>query len=237
MLSLKFEAQSKGHLVMVLLVSSVCKTMDSRPNARFSRVKAIEGTLYTNNCGGAPGPYRASFRRNPIVLTSRAEELNKKMPRDTPRLRDSLPCVESHISYSTVGLDEIALSIRYAAGCEWAFALAMDELFGISLLQSVAPELPQVVLLEVAPLAEEASVGRGFFVVLVLQGGEFDAASEVCNLKHPKYSWMCLSVHHRTLAQARLLRDPIHAEAIDAFLAHDLSGGLKNGGVGPDGFV
>lgn len=195
MLGLKCEAQSMGHLVMALPASSVCKTTDFRPNVRSARVKAIEGTLYTNNCGGAPGPYRVSFRRNPIVLTSQTEDLDKIMPRDTPRRRDSLPCVESYISYSTIDFDEIALSISYVAGRERANALDMDKSFGSLLLQSVAPKFSQVVLLKIAPLAEETSIGRGFFVVFILQDGEFDTASEVRHLEHPILGWSRIPIY------------------------------------------
>lgn len=73
-------------------------------------------------------------------------------------------------------------------------------------LQGVASELPQVVLLEVAPLAEETSIGRGFLVTVVLQGSEFDTASEVCYLEHPILSWMCFPVHHRVLEEDVLER-------------------------------
>ena len=130
-----------------------------------------------------------------------------KMPMDAPRLRDSPPCVESHLSYSTIKRDEISILfccvvIHAANWCSFIDGMSCEGL----LLQNVSAELPQVVFLKVAPLAEEASIGRGFFVVLVLQGGEFNAASEVCNLKHPKFSWMCLSVHHRTLEEGVLER-------------------------------
>ena len=60
----------------------------------------------------------------------------------------------------------------------------------------MATELPQVALLKVAPMAEESPVGWGVFVALILQGSKFDATSEVCNLEHPVFSWICLSVHH-----------------------------------------
>lgn len=117
------------------------------------------------------------------------------MPREISRLRDSPLYAESNISYCTVGLDEIALSINYAAGCERAFALDMDELFGISLLQSVAPELPQVALLEVAPLAKEVPIGRGLLMALMLQGSELYAASEVRHLEHPILGRPCIPIH------------------------------------------
>ena len=73
-------------------------------------------------------------------------------------------------------------------------------------LQNVPSELPQVVLLKVTPLAEEASIGRGFFVAFVLKSGEFDATGEVCNLEHPVFSWMRFPVHHRTLKEGVLER-------------------------------
>ena len=134
-----------------------------------------------------------------------AEGTSKKMPRETPRLRDSPPCVESYFTYITIEHAETALSF----GCDVRrtikrSSLAVNESCKMPLLQSVAPQFPQVVLLEVTPLAEEASIGRGFFVVLVFQSGEFDAASEICNLEHPIFGWMCFPVHHRTLEEGIL---------------------------------
>ena len=127
------------------------------------------------------------------------------MPRDTPRLRDSLPCVESHLSYTAVKRNRTVMPLDYVAK---RMSKRRSPVVGIfcerSLLQNVPPELSQVVLLVVSPLTEEAFIGQGFFVALVLQSGEFDAANEVCNLEHPVFSWMRFPVHHRTLKEGVL---------------------------------
>lgn len=127
---------------------------------------------------------------------------SRKMPKNTPRRRDSPPCVESCLPYTTIENVSIVLSL----GCVTRSvikrrSLAVGAPCERSQLQDVTSELPQVVLLKVTPLAEEASIGRGFFVALVLKSGEFDATGEVCNLEHPIFSRTCFPIHHRTLEE------------------------------------
>lgn len=136
--------------------------------------------------------------------TAEGHGVMKKMPRDTPRRRDSPPCVESYTSYSTVDFDEIALPMSYSAGRDWAFALDVDGSRGGSQLQSVTPELPQVVLLEVARCAEEPSVCVAFFVPFVFAGAVFDAAYKVGELGQPIVFWMRLSIDEGLLTKSVL---------------------------------
>ena len=141
------------------------------------------------------------------MLSHRFTSSAKVMPRETPRLRDSPPCSESHFTYTTIKYDEAVLSFD----CDARRAIKRNSLVvDVSCerppLQNVPSELSQVVLSKVTPLAEKASIGRGFFVALVLQSDEFDAANEVCNLEHPVFSWMRFPVHHRTLKEGVLER-------------------------------
>ena len=129
----------------------------------------------------------------------------KKVPRDTPRLRDSPPCVESRLPYTTIETISIVLSLDCVTrSVNKRRSLTAGAPCETLPLQNVSPELSQIVFLEVAPLAEESFIGQGFLVALILQSGEFDATNEVCNLEHPIFSWMCLPVHHRALKEGVL---------------------------------
>ena len=136
-----------------------------------------------------------------------------KMPRDTPRLRESLPCVESCLTYTTIRHGETVLSF----GCDAQRAIKRNSLVvDMSCerppLQDISSKLPQIVLLKIAPLSEETPVSWGLFVVFVLQGGELDATSEVSYLKHPVFRGMNLSIHHRVeVIKQELSQIPLHS--------------------------
>lgn len=131
-----------------------------------------------------------------IGRTVKPYNVQNKVPRDTPRLRDSLLSVESHLPYTTTKCDEVVILLcRLVRHVTKRCSSAVGVFCINSLLQKVSLEFSQVVLLKVAPLAEEASIGRGFFVVFVLQGGEFDTASEVCHLEHPILGWSRIPIH------------------------------------------
>ena len=142
--------------------------------------------------------------REPLYQTAHSKI---KMPRDTPRLRDGLPCEESRHTYTTIKHNEAVLSFGcYAPRTIKRSLLVVDVSYERLPLQEVLSEFSQVVLLKIAPLAEETPVSWGFFVALVLQSGELNATREVCDLEHPVFSWMCFPVHHRTLEEGVLKR-------------------------------
>ena len=82
-----------------------------------------------------------------------------KMPRDTPRLRDSLPCVESYNLYSTE-------SSRFRFS-----------------VQEILPNLLEEVSLEVSLAAEEKLVGCRCLRIGVLDGRKLNGAEIVRNLR------------------------------------------------------
>lgn len=146
------------------------------------------------------------FMKRPFPV-NQAVFFTTKKPRETPRLRDSPPCVESFVLYITIQCVEIGIMLCCLASCTLKrCSLVVGASYEKTLLQNMPPELSQVVLLEVTPLTKKAPIGRSLLVALVLQSDELDATGEVCNLEHPVFSWMCFPVHHRTLEEGVLKR-------------------------------
>ena len=120
----------------------------------------------------------------------------QNMPSDVFRRRDSHPCVESSIPYTTVENVSIVISLGCVTrGVIKRRSLAAGAPCERLPLQNVTPKLSQVVLLKVTPLTEEAFIGQGFFVTFILQSGEFDTASKVCHLEHPILGWSRIPIY------------------------------------------
>ena len=82
-----------------------------------------------------------------------------KLPRETPRLRDSPPCGESYILYSTEGNSYPLLA------------------------QEILPNLLEEVPLEVSLASKEQFVGCGCLRIGVFDGFKLNGAEVVCNLR------------------------------------------------------
>lgn len=75
-------------------------------------------------------------------------------------------------------------------------------------LHPVLPKLLQEVLLEVAPRAEKGQIGLALFMVLVFEGGVFDAAHQISDLSEPVETRSRFTVYQSLLPQ-RVFECPV----------------------------
>lgn len=84
-------------------------------------------------------------------------------------------------------------------------------------LQTMLPEFPQEVLLEVAPATKECKIGFSFLMVLVLKSGKLDSAHKVGNLGKSVEIWARFAIHQS------LLREHIPKSAVQDPRYHALT--------------